>query len=74
MYACVDCQSPDGTVLLFDPNPDHAHHAWYVDAPDLATWLHTWLEGTGWYEESNDGGDLPPWPDFRIRTTTPRTS
>ncbi|MFF3414290.1 SMI1/KNR4 family protein [Streptomyces sp. NPDC002698] len=74
MYACVDCQSPDGTVLLFEPNADRADHAWYVDAPDLATWLLAWLEGTGWYEESSDDADLPLWPDFPIRTTVTRAS
>lgn len=74
MYACVDCQSPDGTVLLYEPNADEAGHAWYVDAPDLATWLRVWLDGTGWYEESNDGADLPLWPAFRIRTTVTRAS
>ncbi|MFD4545546.1 SMI1/KNR4 family protein [Streptomyces sp. NPDC058466] len=74
MYACVDCHSPEGTVLLFEPNADEADDAWFVDAPDLATWLHTWLEGTGWYEESDDGTDLDPWPDFRIRTATARAS
>ncbi|MFD7710989.1 SMI1/KNR4 family protein [Streptomyces sp. NPDC059785] len=68
MYACVDCRSPDGLVLLFEPNADDAGEAWYVDAPSLADWLRTWLDGTGWYEESNDGTDLIPWPDFRIRT------
>lgn len=71
MYACVDCQSPEGRVLLFEPNADDA---WYVDAPDLSTWLHTWLDGTGWYEESNDGMDMDPWPDFRIRTAAAQAS
>ncbi|AVH57108.1 MULTISPECIES: SMI1/KNR4 family protein [Streptomyces] len=74
MYACVDCRSPEGTVLLFEPNADDADHAWYVDAPDLATWLHAWLDGTGWYEESNEGMDMAPWPDFRIRTAAAQAS
>lgn len=70
MYACVDCRTPEGAVLLFEPNADDAEHAWYTDAPGLAEWLNTWLDGTGWYEESNDGQDLEPWPEFRIRTAT----
>ena len=74
MYACVDCRTPDATVLLFEPNADEADHAWYVDAPTLTSWLHTWLDGTGWYDESNDGADLQPWADFRIRTGATRAS
>ncbi|WP_151482667.1 SMI1/KNR4 family protein [Streptomyces albicerus] len=74
MYACVDCRIPDATVLLFEPNADEADHAWYVDAPTLTSWLHTWLDGTGWYEEFNDGPDLEPWGDFRIRTGAARAS
>ncbi|MET7598904.1 SMI1/KNR4 family protein [Streptomyces sp. NPDC004082] len=72
MYACVDCRDPDGTVLFFEPNADRADDAWYVDAASLKDWLHAWLDGTGWYEESNDGADLPPWPDFRSRTAPTR--
>jgi hypothetical protein len=74
MYACVDCRTPDATVLLFEPNADEADHAWYVDAPTLTAWLHTWLNGTGWYDESHDGADLEPWADFRIRTAAARAS
>ncbi|MEU1496266.1 SMI1/KNR4 family protein [Streptomyces sp. NPDC005732] len=73
MYACVDCRSPEAAVLLFEPNADEADHAWYVDAPGLEAWLRVWLEGTGWYEESNDDTDLSPWPDFRVRTRTTAT-
>ncbi|MFG3658070.1 SMI1/KNR4 family protein [Streptomyces sp. NPDC047706] len=68
MYACVDCLDPHTPVLLFEPNADDAGHAWFVDAPGLTAWLHAWIEGTGWYEESNEGLDLAPWPGFRIRT------
>lgn len=74
MYACVDCRHPDGTVLFFEPNADEVDHAWYIDAPDLATWLRTWLDGAGWYEESTDDMDMAPWPEFRIRTAAPRAS
>lgn len=68
MYACVDCSSPHGTVLLYEPNADEAEHSWYVDAPGLKEWLTTWLDGKGWYEESYSGPDLEPWADFSIRT------
>ncbi|MFF6993863.1 SMI1/KNR4 family protein [Streptomyces sp. NPDC008313] len=72
MYACVDCHSQDATVLLFEPNADAAHQAWYVDAPSLTDWLRTWLDGTGWYEESSDDADMAPWTDTRIRTAASR--
>ncbi|WP_128379243.1 SMI1/KNR4 family protein [Streptomyces cavernae] len=68
MYACVDCCSPLATVLLYEPNADDSAHSWYVDAPGLTDWLTAWLDGTGWYEESNDGADLEPWADFWVRT------
>ncbi|MFC8514321.1 SMI1/KNR4 family protein [Streptomyces sp. NPDC057257] len=74
MYACVDCHTPEAPVLLFEPNAGQADHAWYVDAPSLTDWLHTWTAGTGWYEETNEGMDLPPWDDFRIRTTQAQAS
>ena len=74
MYACVDCRTPDATVLLFEPNADKADHAWYVDAPTLTSWLQAWLDGSGWYDESNDGADLHPWADFRIRAGVTRAS
>lgn len=74
MYACVDCRTPEGTVLLYEPNADDADHAWYIDAPALTAWLRTWLDGTGWYEESNDGADLAPWTEFQIRTGAVRAS
>ncbi|MFI1013575.1 SMI1/KNR4 family protein [Streptomyces sp. NPDC020965] len=68
MYACVDCHSADATVLLFEPNAGEAAHAWYVDAPSLPDWLRGWLDGTGWYEESNGETEPAPWPDFTART------
>ena len=74
MYACVDCRSPEATVLLFEPNADEADHAWYVDAPSLTDWLSTWVDGTGWYEETGEDQDMAPWTEFRIRTTTAQAS
>ncbi|MEY9993482.1 hypothetical protein ABIE67_005514 [Streptomyces sp. V4I8] len=74
MYACVDCHSPQATVLLFEPNADDADQAWYVDAPSLTDWLRAWLDGTGWYEEMNEELEPVPWADFRIRTAAARVS
>ncbi|MFF4798043.1 SMI1/KNR4 family protein [Streptomyces sp. NPDC001351] len=74
MYACVDCRTPEAPVLLFEPNADHADHAWYVDAPSLTAWLRSWVDGTGWYEETNEELEMIPWTDFRIRTTAARAS
>jgi hypothetical protein len=74
MYACVDCRNPQSTVLLFEPNADDADQAWYVDAPSLTDWLRAWVEGTGWYVEMNEGMEMAPWADFRIRTTAAHES
>ncbi|MCX4882931.1 SMI1/KNR4 family protein, partial [Streptomyces sp. NBC_00847] len=74
MYACVDCRTPEATVLLFEPNADDAGQAWYVDAPSLTVWLTSWLDGTGWYEETNEEPEMTPWADLRIRTTTGQAS
>ncbi|MFI6929896.1 SMI1/KNR4 family protein [Streptomyces sp. NPDC050287] len=70
MYACVDCHSPQAPVLLFEPNADDADHAWFVDASSLTAWLHAWIDGTGWYEETNEDLEMAPWTDFRIRAAT----
>ncbi|MFV5993045.1 SMI1/KNR4 family protein [Streptomyces sp. NPDC056231] len=69
MYSCVDCRTDRTTVLLFEPNADEPQHAWYIDQPDLATWLRTWLDGAGWYGEDADDEamDLQPWPDYNTR-------
>ncbi|CAL9546911.1 hypothetical protein SUDANB15_04328 [Streptomyces sp. enrichment culture] len=66
MYACVDCRSPQATVVLFEPNPGDPTLAWYVDAPSLSDWLRSWVEGTGWYEEEGEGVVLVPWTDVRV--------
>ncbi|MEU0738382.1 SMI1/KNR4 family protein [Streptomyces sp. NPDC006134] len=71
MYACVDCRSPQATVLLFDPNPGDPGHAWFVDAPGLEDWLRAWVDGTGWYEETNEDAEMALWTDFLIRTEPP---
>ncbi len=62
MLACVDCRSPEGTVLLFEPNPvdDDWADAWFVDQDSLAAWLETSLSGGGWYTDpdvDDDWGD-----------------
>ncbi|WP_223190407.1 SMI1/KNR4 family protein [Nonomuraea terrae] len=72
MYACVDCRSEAGTVLLFEPNPiDDGQwaEAWFVDSPSLAEWLDTWISGQGWYEEENidEEVDMPRWEDAASR-------
>ncbi|MFJ8634618.1 SMI1/KNR4 family protein [Streptomyces sp. NPDC093568] len=74
MYACVDCREPQAPVLLFEPNADDAEHAWYVDAPSLTDWLGAWVDGRGWYEETNEEAEMAPWADFRIRTAATRAS
>ncbi|MGY6024894.1 SMI1/KNR4 family protein [Streptomyces spinosirectus] len=74
MYACVDCRAPEAPVLLFEPNADECDHAWYVDAPSLTAWLSAWVDGTGWYEETNDEMEMVPWGDFRKRTEARRAS
>ncbi|MFE4371792.1 SMI1/KNR4 family protein [Streptomyces sp. NPDC056835] len=72
MFACVDCLSEDGTVLLFEPNAitdRDVSGAWFVDAGSLAEWLESWLAGRGWYEEGSSDKDfaMPLWPDAASR-------
>lgn len=69
MYACVDCRSEDGTVLLFEPNPGDPDMAWYVDAPSLADWFTHYVEDTGWWTAAEDGDEyeLAPWPHAAAR-------
>ncbi|MGW6538546.1 SMI1/KNR4 family protein [Streptomyces sp. NPDC055051] len=74
MYAAVDCRDESGTVLLFEPNvlEDDAADAWFLDAPGLATWLETWLAGTGWYREDEQEDDRAvrqpvPWEEAAAR-------
>ncbi|MFI7069289.1 SMI1/KNR4 family protein [Micromonospora sediminicola] len=70
MYACVDCRTEEGTVLLFEPNPGDPDLAWWVDSPSLAQWLDHYVEDTGWWVRAEDGddvGEMPPWPHARAR-------
>jgi hypothetical protein len=70
MYACVDCRSQAGTVLLFEPNIDDPDRAWYVDTASLAEWFAHHLDGTGWWVRAaagEDPWDLMPWPQARSR-------
>ncbi|WP_223767999.1 SMI1/KNR4 family protein [Streptomyces huiliensis] len=72
MFACVDCRSEEGTVLLFEPNAISGQDlsgAWFVDAGSLAEWLETWLGGRGWYEEGvvDEGFDMALWPEASAR-------
>jgi hypothetical protein len=72
MYACVDCRSEKGTVLLFEPNPGDPDLAWYEDAPSLEEWFEGYIRGTGWWDKLGAGEEpeMPPWPDFKERAST----
>ncbi|WP_412543775.1 SMI1/KNR4 family protein [Longispora sp. K20-0274] len=70
MFACVDCRSDEGTVLLFEPNPGDPDTAWFVDAPSLAGWFTRHLENTGWWGDEDEPVDMPLWPDARSRAAT----
>lgn len=72
MNAVVDCRSPEGTVLLVDPNPGSPDRAeeWHLDAESLAAWLESWLTGINWYTPDGDGEfslEPGPWPDAAAR-------
>jgi hypothetical protein len=70
MYACVDCRSEEGTVLLFDPNPGDPDAAWWIDSESLEGWFEHYLNDTGWWvkaEAGDDLDDMPPWPDAKRR-------
>ncbi len=78
MFACVDCLSEDGTVLLFEPNAisgQDLSDAWFVDAGSLAAWLETWLTDRGWYEGDavDEGSGMTRWPEAsaRLRAVLP---
>ncbi len=73
MDAVVDCRSPEGAVLLVDPNPGLPDRAeeWFLDSETLAGWLESWLDGTGWYyeEDPDEMAELQPWPQAVARLT-----
>jgi SMI1 / KNR4 family (SUKH-1) len=72
MYACVDCRSDNGTVLLFEPNPGDPDMAWYVDADSLQEWFEHYINDTGWWSKAENGedpGDMQPWTDPRVRAS-----
>ncbi|MFG2946200.1 SMI1/KNR4 family protein [Streptomyces adustus] len=71
-FACVDCRSEDGTVLLFDLNAisgQDLSRAWFVDAGSLAEWLETWLAGRGRDEDdaADEGFEMALWPEASAR-------
>ncbi|QKW24817.1 SMI1/KNR4 family protein [Streptomyces seoulensis] len=77
MYAGVDCLSEDGQVLLFEPNPYSGgswEQCWFLDSAGLATWLETWLGGTGWFEEDafdrDDLAEPQPWNQAASRLSS----
>ncbi|NUP51817.1 MAG: SMI1/KNR4 family protein [Catenulispora sp.] len=64
MECNVDCSDATGRVLLMDPNaagPDE--ESLFLEAPTLAQWLESWIDGTSWYCDQ-DGVDFEdiPWP------------
>jgi hypothetical protein len=70
MYACVDCRSSEGTVLLFEPNPGDPDLAWWIDSPSLAAWFEHYVNDTGWWikaERGEDLDDMAPWPEAAKR-------
>jgi hypothetical protein len=76
MYAAVDCRSPEGTVLLLEPNriDNDWHHAWYVDSESLTGWLESWVSGTGRHEEDADeDSEMPRWEMARERLAEDRS-
>ena len=72
MYACVDCRSDNGTVLLFEPNPGDPDQAWYVDSDSLEEWFEHHVNDTGWWSKAENGEEpenLQPWTDARTRAS-----
>jgi SMI1 / KNR4 family (SUKH-1) len=72
MYACVDCRSDNGTVLLFEPNAGDPDMAWYVDSDSLQEWFEHYINDTGWWRKVEDGEDpedMRPWTDARGRAS-----
>ncbi|MEU4569822.1 SMI1/KNR4 family protein [Micromonospora sp. NPDC023956] len=73
MYACVDCRSDQGTVLLFEPNPGDPDAAWWIDSPSLAAWFEHYVNDTGWWVRAEEGEDLdemPSWPEAQERAAS----
>jgi hypothetical protein len=69
MYACVDCRSEPGTVLLFEPNPGEPELAWYTDTPSLGAWFESYINRTGWWDKLEDGEEpeMKPWTEYKER-------
>ncbi len=49
MFACIDCSSPEGPMVWFEPNPHCRGEPWgdsFIPlAPSLRDWLEQWLAG-----------------------------
>ena len=70
MYACVDCRSDQGTVLLFEPNPGDPDEAWFIDSVSLPAWFEHYIADTGWrsaLEEGEEPEDFAPWTGAAAR-------
>ena len=73
MLSAVDCSDSAGRVLMMDPNAFDSGQpeAWSLDAPTLAQWLESWLDGTSWLVEQDvDIEDIAwpvPWSDAPAR-------
>lgn len=75
MLCALDCSDPHGRVLLMDPNAFDSGRpqAWSLDAPTLADWLESWLDGSSWLvEQDADPEEIAwpvPWADAAARLT-----
>jgi hypothetical protein len=70
MYACVDCRSDEGTVLLFEPNPGDPDAAWFVDTDSIEAWFEHYIDDTGWWnivEDGDEPDEMRLWTDARAR-------
>lgn len=56
MYACVDCSSPEGRVVWFEPNPHSPNEPWddsFIPlAPSMSHWLRSWLADEDLFESA----------------------
>jgi hypothetical protein len=60
IYSCVDCRTPEASVIRFDPNPvgDDWSIAWGLESPSLTHWLGRWLAGEELFESGTPNGSF----------------